>query len=218
MQLRRGADFAAAAKRFSGDSASASQGGELGWFRRGVMVKEFEDWAFHLKPGEISDPVETPFGFHIINIERTQPAEVLGRHILIMPEVSAAQIAKARTLADSVHDALARDGGAFDALARAHADPQEQKIVEDVPFDKLPPEYQAPIAGDTARGLKPVITVGADAPRPKFVILEVTSRHAEGELGFDDVKINIRQTLGEQLAIRHFIDQLKRQTYIDIRL
>ena len=218
VQLRRGADFAAAAKRFSGDSASASQGGELGWFRRGVMVKEFEDWAFHLKPGEISDPVETPFGFHIINIERTQPAEVLGRHILIMPDVSAAQIAKARTLADSVHDALARDGGAFDALAKAHADPQEQKIVEDVPFDKLPPEYQAPIAGDTARGLKPVITVGADAPRPKFVILEVTSRHAEGELGFDDVKINIRQTLGEQLAIRHFIDQLKRQTYIDIRL
>jgi peptidyl-prolyl cis-trans isomerase SurA len=219
VQLRRGADFAAAAKRFSGDSASASQGGELGWFRRGVMVKEFEDWAFHLKPGEISDPVETPFGFHIISIERTQPAEVLGRHILIMPEVSAAQIAKARTLADSVHDALARDGGAsFDALAKAHADPQEQRIVEDVPFDKLPPEYQAPIAGDTARGLKPVITVGADAPRPKFVILEVTSRHAEGELGFDDVKINIRQTLGEQLAIRHFIDQLKRQTYIDIRL
>lgn len=219
VQLRRGADFAAAAKRFSGDSASASQGGELGWFRRGVMVKEFEDWAFHMRPGDISDPVETHFGFHIINIERTQPAEVLGRHILIMPEISAAQIAKARTLADSVHAALARSSGAsFDALSKAHADPQEQKIVEDVPFDKLPPEYQGPIAGDTTRGLKPVITIGAEAPRPKFVILEVTSRHAEGELSFDDVKINIRQTLGEQLAIRHFIDQLKRQTYIDIRL
>lgn len=219
VQLRRGADFAAAAKRFSGDSASASQGGELGWFRRGVMVKEFEDWAFHMRPGDISDPVETHFGFHIINIERTQPAEVLGRHILIMPEISAAQIAKARTLADSVHAALARSSGAsFDVLSKAHADPQEQKIVEDVPFDKLPPEYQGPIAGDTTRGLKPVITIGAEAPRPKFVILEVTSRHAEGELSFDDVKINIRQTLGEQLAIRHFIDQLKRQTYIDIRL
>jgi hypothetical protein len=44
------------------------------------------------------------------------------------------------------------------------------------------------------------------------------SRHAEGELSFDDVKMNIRQTLGDQLAIKHFIDQLKRQTYIDIRL
>jgi hypothetical protein len=87
-----------------------------------------------------------------------------------------------------------------------------------VPFDKLPPEYQRAIAGDTTLGLKPVVTLGADTPRPKYVVLEVTARHAEGELTFDDVKINIRQTLGDQLAIRHFIDQLKRQTYIDIRL
>lgn len=218
VQIRHGADFAVAAKRFSGDSASAAQGGELGWFRRGVMVKEFEDWAFHMKPGETSDPVETPFGFHVIQVERTQPAEVLGRHILIMPDISAEQIAKARALADSVNGALQGNPALFDALAKAHGDPQEQRIVEDVPFDKLPPEYQQPIAGDTALGLKPVITLGRDTPRPKFVVLEVTSRHAEGELSYDDVKINIRQTLGDQLAIRHFIDQLKRQTYIDIRL
>ncbi|HWC74436.1 MAG TPA: peptidylprolyl isomerase [Gemmatimonadales bacterium] len=217
VQLRHGADFATAAKRFSGDSASAAQGGELGWFRRGVMVKEFEDWAFHMRPGDISEPVETPFGFHIINIERTQPAEVLGRHILIVPEVSAAQIAKAHQLADSVHDALAR-GANFDVLAKAHGDPQEQKIVEDAPFDKLPPEYQQVMAADTTLGLKRVITTGADTPRPKFVILDVTSRHPEGELTFDDVKLNIRQTLGDQLALKHYIDQLKRQTYIDIRL
>ena len=218
VQIRHGADFAAAARRFSGDSASAAQGGELGWFRRGVMVKEFEDWAFHMKPGETSDPVETPFGFHIIQIERTQPAEVLGRHILIMPDISPEQIAKARALADSVNGALQGNPALFDALARAHGDPQEQKIVEDVPFDKLPPEYQQPIAADTSLGLKRVITLGGDTPRPKFVVLEVASRHAEGELSYDEVKINIRQTLGDQLAIRHFIDQLKRQTYIDIRL
>jgi len=218
VQLRHGGDFGTAAKRFSGDSASAAQGGELGWFRRGVMVKEFEDWAFHMRPGEISEPVETAFGFHIINIERTQPAEVLGRHILIVPEISAAQITIAHHLADSVHDALAKSGAWFDALAKAHADPQEQKIVEDAPFDKLPPEYQQVVAADTTLGLKPLITLGADSPRPKFVVLDVTSRHPEGELTYDDVKLNIRQTLGDQLAVRHFIDQLKRQTYIDIRL
>src|SRR5205085_4301273 len=116
VELRKGGDFAAAAKRFSGDSASASQGGELGWFRRGVMVKEFEDVAFRIRPGEISDPVETPFGFHIIRVERTQPAEILARHILIMPEISAAQIAIARHSADSVHDALARNAASFDSL------------------------------------------------------------------------------------------------------
>src|SRR5438093_11355642 len=53
--LRRGAVFGDVARKFSADSASREQGGELGWFRRGVMVKEFEDVAFHLRPGAISD-------------------------------------------------------------------------------------------------------------------------------------------------------------------
>ena len=57
--LRHGAKFADVAKQFSADSASREQGGELGWFRRGVMVKEFEDVAFRLRPGDISDPVPT---------------------------------------------------------------------------------------------------------------------------------------------------------------
>jgi peptidyl-prolyl cis-trans isomerase SurA len=220
VQLRRGADFAAAAKRFSGDSAAAAQGGELGWFRRGVMVKEFEDVAFRLRPGEISPPVETSFGFHIINVERTQPAEILARHILITPEISAGQIAIARRQADSLHDALARGGvgASFDSLAKIYADPQEPKLAEEAPFTDLPPEYQKVLSTDSTAGLKPMIEVGAGTPRRKFVVLEVTARHKAGELSFEDVKLRIRQSLGDQLAIRHFIDQLRRQIYIDIRL
>jgi peptidyl-prolyl cis-trans isomerase SurA len=220
VQLRHGADFAAAAKRFSSDSASAAQGGELGWFRRGVMVKEFEDIAFRIRPGEISPPVETPFGFHIINVERTQPAEILARHILIAPEISQAQIAKARRLADSLHDALARGSVtvSFDSLAKLYADPLEPKLAEDAALTDLPPEYQKAFSADTTLGLKPVIAEGADTPRPKFIVLEVTARKPAGELAFDDVKLKIRQTLSDQLAIRHFVDQLRRQIYVDIRL
>jgi peptidyl-prolyl cis-trans isomerase SurA len=217
VELRRGADFAAAAKRFSSDSASAAQGGELGWFRRGVMVKEFEDVAFRLRPGDISDLVATPFGYHIIKVERAQPAEILARHILIEADITPAQIAIARRLADSVHAALAR-GASFDSLARLYVDPQEPKLAEDAPLTQLSPEYQALLASDTTMGLKPVITVGADTPRPKFAVLNVTARHPEGELKFEDVKLRIRQTLGEQLAIRHYIDLLRRQTYIVIRM
>jgi peptidyl-prolyl cis-trans isomerase SurA len=215
-----GADFAAAAKKFSGDSSSAVQGGELGWFRRGVMVKEFEDVAFRVRPGEVVGPVETSFGFHIINVERTQPAEILARHILIVPDISAAQIAIARHRADSLHDALARGGvhASFDSLAKLYADPQEAKLAEEAPLTDLPPEYQKILTTDTTVGLKPVIVQGADTPRTKFVVLEVTARHDAGDLSFEDVKIRIRQSLGDQLAIRHFIDQLRRQIYIDIRL
>jgi len=217
VQLRRGGDFAAAAKRFSGDSASAAQSGELGWFRRGVMVKEFEDVAFRLRPGEISGPVETSFGFHIINVE---PAEILARHILITPDISPAQVAIAQRQADSLHDALARGGvgASFDSLAKLYADPQEAKLAEEAPLTDLPPEYQKVLSSDTTVGLKPVIDEGVGTPRRKFVVLEVTGRHKAGELSFDDVKLRIRQSLGDQLAIRHFVDQLRRQIYIDIRL
>lgn len=215
--LRDGADFANAARRFSGDSASREQGGELGWFRRGVMVKEFEDVAFRLRPGFVSDPVETSFGFHIIRVERTQPAEILARHILIMPEITDAQIDIARRLADSVHAALTR-GAPFDSVSRLHADPEEPKFGEAAPITQLPPEYQELLARDSTLGLKPVLVAGPDTRRPKFTILEITERHEEGELTFDEVKTRIRQTLGEQAAIRYYIEQLRRQTYIDIRL
>ncbi len=215
--LRHGADFASVAKRYSADTASREQGGELGWFRRGVMFKSFEDVAFRLRPGEISDVVETPFGFHIIKVERTQPAEILARHVLIMPDVSLAQVEIARRLADSVHAALAQ-GASFDSLARRAADPEEPKLAEDAPIAQLPQEYQDLLAKDTTAGLKPVITVGAGTPRPKFVAFEVTQRHPEGELSFEDVKMKIKEILSNDLAIRHYVDQLRRQTYIDIRL
>ena len=217
VELRRGADFQAAAKRFSADSASAAQGGELGWFRRGVMVKEFEDVAFRLRPGEISNLVETAYGFHIIRVERAQPAEILARHILIEPQISTAQVEVARRLADSLRAAMVR-GASFDSLARLHADPNEAKLAEDTPVNQLPPEYQPVLVSDTTLGVKPVITTGAGTSRTKFAVLDITSRKPEGELQFDDVKLRIRQSLSEQLAIRHYIDQLRRQTYIDIRL
>jgi peptidyl-prolyl cis-trans isomerase SurA len=217
VELRRGADFASVAKRFSADTASREQGGELGWFRRGVMFKTFEDVAFNIRPGQISDVVETPFGYHIIKVERAQPAEILARHVLIMPDISPAQIEIARQLADSVHRALAR-AASFDSLARRAADPEEPKLAEDAPITQLPQEYQDLLAKDTTVGLKPVITVGAGSPRPKYVVLDVTQRHPEGDLAFDDVKPRIKEILSNDLAIRHYVDQLRSKTYIDIRL
>jgi len=217
VQLRHGADFASVAKRFSADTASREQGGELGWFRRGVMFKAFEDMAFRLRPGEISDVVETPFGYHIIKVERVQPAEILARHVLIMPDISPAQIEIARRLADSIYAALAR-GASFDSLARGAADPEEPKLAEDVPITQTPQEYQDLLARDTTVGLKPVATVGAGSSRPKFVVFEVTQRHPEGDLAFDDVKMRIKEILSNDLAIRHYVDQLRRKTYVDIRL
>ena len=67
-QVRGGGDFAALAKANSQDSGSAAQGGDLGFFNRGAMVKSFADAAFGLKQGEVSGVVETEFGFHLIKL------------------------------------------------------------------------------------------------------------------------------------------------------
>lgn len=75
-RLRTGEDFAALAKEFSDDPGSAAEGGDLGLFGKGMMVPEFEDAAFALANGEISGPVRSPFGFHIIQVTEIQAAQV----------------------------------------------------------------------------------------------------------------------------------------------
>ncbi len=71
-----GADFAALARQYSEDEGSKASGGDLGWFGRGRMVKEFEDAVFALQVGEVSGPVKSQFGYHLIKLEERRPAGV----------------------------------------------------------------------------------------------------------------------------------------------
>ncbi len=67
-QIRAGADFGEMAKKYSADNGSAPQGGDLGFFARRAMVKDFDEAAFRLDAGEVSEPVKTSFGFHLIKV------------------------------------------------------------------------------------------------------------------------------------------------------
>lgn len=80
--LKKGGNFAELAENFSDDPGSSQNGGELGWVERGVFVKEFEKVAFGLEQNEISDIVETQFGFHIIQLLERRGEKINTRHIL----------------------------------------------------------------------------------------------------------------------------------------
>jgi peptidyl-prolyl cis-trans isomerase SurA len=211
--LRSGANFAELAKAYSADSASRVQGGELGWFRRGVMVKNFEEVAFRLKPGQISEVVQTPFGYHIIQVERIEPAEIQARHILIQPRISPEQVEVARQLATTVWKDLA-GGARFDFATHRYSDPEEPVEREAVQIGDLSPDYVKGIGKDTVPGLKPPFEVDATSARPKFVIIELTKWVPEGELTFEDVKDRMRTQLSQQLALKEYISALRRSTYV----
>ena len=68
-RIKQGEDFEALAKEYSDDKASASNGGDLGYFAKGVMVPEFEEAAFKLEKGQVSDVVKSSFGYHIIKVD-----------------------------------------------------------------------------------------------------------------------------------------------------
>jgi len=216
LELRRGADFAMAAKRFSQDPGSKDQGGSLNWFRRGVMVPEFEKVAFSLKPGVVSDPVESAFGYHIIQVERVQPAEVQARHILLIPDIDSIHVDSARALADSVRRMITR-GASFDSLQRALHDPSAERQADNVPVDKLPDAYAKAIGNADSGAVAPVFQLPGAGTREQFVVVQVTGRRPQGDIRFEDVRDRIREQLGQQLAIRRYIDGLRRSTYVDIR-
>ena len=128
-RIKNGEDFAALAKEYS-TCPSSKKGGDLGFFKKGQMVKEFESAAFSLKVGEVSEPVKTQFGWHIIKLADRRPAKIKP-----LEEVQEEVVSKlvnedcwtlAREEADSISLKL-KEGASFEELAREFSDGKTAK-------------------------------------------------------------------------------------------
>lgn len=109
-EIQGGTDFGEVAQRESQDPGSRENGGDLGFFGRGQMVSAFEEAAFSTPVGQISEPVLTPFGYHIVKVEERRGDQVRARHILLPVEKSEEELARLDAKADSLESLARRQG------------------------------------------------------------------------------------------------------------
>lgn len=116
-RIINGESFSKLAGQYSQDPGSAARGGELGMFGRGQLVPEFEAAALKLKPGGISEVIESQFGFHVIQLIEKRGTEFNSRHILLKVETSYLDLQTEKTLLDSIARLIKKDSLEFTEAA-----------------------------------------------------------------------------------------------------
>ena len=193
-----GQDFAALAKKYS-EGPSKDQGGELGWFTHDKMVEPFADKAFEMKSGEISEPVRTRFGWHIIKVEQieeasTTPLEAAAEGIrqkLTQEKAKALALEKAEAVYDSVFD-----GDDLAAAGEAHHVPVAQTdyfTAKDGPQAKGIGQPQK--FASTAFGLEKMAISQIQDLGNGYYILQMTDRQESAEPPFQEVADRVRADL-----------------------
>jgi peptidyl-prolyl cis-trans isomerase SurA len=189
--IENGSSFSVKAILYSQDPGSKSSGGAYSMTRETPFVKEFKDVAFSLREGEISEPFETDFGYHIILVEKIRGQEVDLRHILIIPEISNEQITAAQNQLDSIRNEILADRLSFEDAALQFSDETETKY--DGGILRNPQDYSArfeltnmdpTLYNQVARLRDNEISkpIREDDPRggaPKFKIMKIANRYDE---------------------------------------
>jgi peptidyl-prolyl cis-trans isomerase SurA len=128
--VEEGADFATLARQFSMDG-SRNAGGDLGWAPRGRYVSEFEAAAYNLEPGEVSEVVETQFGYHIIKLEERRGSSIRVRHILLIPAVTDEDVERGKVYLDSIAREIRQDSIPFSIAVKGYGDEDQQSFNND---------------------------------------------------------------------------------------
>jgi peptidyl-prolyl cis-trans isomerase SurA len=229
--IENGASFTTKAVLYSDDVASRKTGGKYTLNRkRPQMVKEFRDVAFSLQEGEISDPFETEFGYHIIYLEKIRGQEYDVRHILIRPKVTQEAIDEAKEKITKIRERIVAGEVTFAEAARASSDEKETRqdggqlinpYTQDYSFEltKMDPELYAQIQNLKDNEVSLVLQ-DEDRINPiKFKLLMVTDRIDEHESEFSRDYLKIKH-LAEQdkqyKAIAKWQDEKIMDTYIKI--
>ncbi|WP_108425753.1 peptidylprolyl isomerase [Flagellimonas amoyensis] len=231
--LDNGASFNVKAILYSQDPGSKSRGGLYTMTKETQFVKEFKDVAFSLREGEISEPFESTFGYHIIFVEKVRGQERDIRHILMIPEIPKASVDKAVQELDSIRKHILDGKYSFADAALNFSDEKETKfdgglLRNPINFDsRFELTKMDPTLYNQVRNLKDgelSRPVREDDPRggaPKFKIMKISNRYDEHKADFakDYIKIQELALREKQLkAIKKWMDEHIEDTYIHVNV
>jgi hypothetical protein len=225
----KGEDFAALARELSDDPGSARAGGDLGFASRGTMVPEFEAAAMRLKPGEISKPVETDFGYHLIQLIERRGNEFHARHILKRPNFTEVDFEEAEDFLDSLRTMILEDSLVFEKVAKENSDDDDTSgsggfLIDGTGSSKVSVEDLDPVVfftidtmqvGDISRPIRYRMPDGKEAVRILYYKDRISPHQANLKEDYQKIQL---AALNEkkQIALNEWFEEAKNEVFIQI--
>lgn len=222
--IKQGKDFSEMAKKYSGDSMSAIQGGDLGYAKKGTFVKEFEETLYNLKPGEVSDVVETQFGYHIIKLNEKQGDKIRSQHILIkFPKLESSDFETIAFLKD-LKSKISSGQITFDSAAKEYSEDITSKLKGGylglIPAEQLDSNTILVLNSLSPGQLSDPVRVGNNEQYGYEIfkmIKMIPSHKLSIDTDFNKIK-SYATTFKESQEMEAWILQMKETVYVDIRM
>lgn len=229
-EIQAGASFFSKAVLYSEDPGSRSNGGFYKMTRKTPFVKEFKDVAFGLAEGEISEPFETDFGFHIIYVEKIRGQEIDLRHILLIPKVSDESLKEAKDKITLIKKRIEDKEITFAEAARTLSDEKETRAnggvlinpkTQDTRFEltKMDPSLYGNVSSLKEGEISSPLAEEDQSGKKKFKLLTVTNRINEHTADYakDYIKIKAIALKEKQIKeIGKWFNEKIKETYIKI--
>nr|WP_299764963.1 peptidylprolyl isomerase [uncultured Dokdonia sp.] len=228
--IDNGSSFATKAVLYTDDGASRGDGGFMTINRKTPLVKEFRDVVFGLQEGEVSEPFETEYGFHIATLEKIRGDKLEIRHILLIPEVGKAQEEEAKDKIERIKKRIEEGELTFDAAAREFSDEKETKfdggvLVNPVTLDKrfelnkLDPTLYTKVSNLKDQEVSLVFNDPSRTGKTRYKILTVKNRLEEHKADYSKDYIKIKDLALREKQIKAISEWQKKkieETYIKV--
>ncbi|MFN2398866.1 MAG: peptidyl-prolyl cis-trans isomerase [Gemmatimonadaceae bacterium] len=211
-EILGGAKFEDVARRESADTVSGAQGGSLGRGAKGRFVPEFEKAAYELEPGKISEPVLSPFGYHLIRVDERKGDTLSARHILLNIQQSDSSASRTSQRADSL-EGIARPADsepAFDKAVKSLGLPAGRIVAIEGEPATWNGEYVDGASAWAFSGVRPGELSDLIDAEQAYYLLRLDSLYPGGEAELEDVRDEVREMVSREKQIRMLEDRAGR--------